>query len=111
MTRISNRQVQPWDPSLSVLPIVMELLPAVIDALNAPIQHNHTHSHTINSQPSQPRQTVNPYRQSQSVPQTVGQLEQWLLDKPRDPDIDRLLQMLASWHEDTPTAAIKHLLT
>lgn len=110
MTRISNRNAQPWDPSLSVLPIVMELLPAVINALNAPIQHNHTHQHHINSQPSQPRQTVNPYRQPNSVPQTVGELEQWLLSKPQDPDIDRLLQRLASWPQETPTSAIRHLL-
>lgn len=102
---------QQWDPSLSILPMVMQALPAILEVLNSPVIHHHTHTHELKDKQPQGQARVNPYRNGQGIPATVGELESWLLSRPLDPESDKLLQMLAQWPQDTPTTRIRHLLT
>lgn len=111
MTKTSKHHSQQWDPSLSIVPMVLNALPALLDALNSPITHNHYHSHEHKLQGNPDTAQVNPYRNGQGIPKTVGELESWLLARPLDPDSDRMLQLLAQYPQDCPVARVKHLLT
>lgn len=78
-------------------------LPHLINALFAPVQHQHTHVH-YQAEPMQQPPTsssphqANPYRNSVSQAQvvTVEMLEQWLLSQPKSPQVDQALRFLAT---------------
>jgi hypothetical protein len=77
---------------VEMMKVFMGVIPPLLQALTAPIIHNHYHHQTNEEVGS------NPYRSAK----TVNDLEKILLSHPRSPERDKVLKHLAGFPESMP---------